>query len=373
MATRRKKTSDEDAIEGIPQLEDDEQIVVETSNKRTIRKERAPRLDPDPKEIIDVDDDENDDDEFLNLEDESPAYSESSIAALIFSDDGDERQLQNQFCTVAIRRNPDGMNDRFSIPCNSVMRLPRLQNVEITADQADIEDRVRAEYGGGHYFFQIHYANRLASSWKSTLADLPAAAAADKLLASAAIPSPDPATPAANPFDQFLDALAKQKQMKDLLFGDEQKRMESEIKTLREQLEARREQQPASQSDLSLLLSAIKDNNNPTVIEFARDYLFRDEGEGKFGVWDFAKMVWENKHELAPVVSMLFGGSLPGQQQRPAGIESILAAAPPSPSPASLPPVESVGSGFRRKEIAPDLKAEPAQKKKAAEPGKVKE
>ena len=166
---RRKNNPDTETKDAIPELDDDEQIVVENSNRRTIRKERVPQ--PAAETIIDVEDD--DQDEIADRQ----RFSETSLAALEYSDD---LEFENQFWNVTVRRNPDAMNDRFVNPNHSVLTVPPMRHIELTAERSDIEEQVRALHGGGHYFFQIQINGRLGKSWKVTLADTPEQVAAAK-------------------------------------------------------------------------------------------------------------------------------------------------------------------------------------------------
>src|SRR5690606_26472000 len=117
--------------------------------------------------------------------------------------------LANQFCTIHVRRKPDKMRDQFLTPCTTMLTLPAIQNVELTAERSDIEEIVRQQYGGGHYFFQVRFQNRLSRSWEASLADTPeaiAAARAERLGFKPVAAQPEPATlQQQNPFDQFFE------------------------------------------------------------------------------------------------------------------------------------------------------------------------
>ncbi len=316
---RRKKVLDDaGVIEGIPDLKDDEQLVSEVTTKRTVRKEKTPAIDIEPEEVIEISDE-------TERNDDEPAYSATSLAALIYS--AEDEPLHNQFCTVAVRRNPDGMNDRFLTSCTSVLHLPRLINVELSADKEDIEDRVRSEYGGGHYFFQVHYNNRLASSWKSTLADLPPQLRSSKSEPETNTPPP-PIQEPVNPFDQFFDTLRKQKEMKELLFGDEQKRLELEIERLKTEAAKQPLPTPEPRSEKLILLEHALQAGNPTLQDRLLSHLFPEpEENSSHWIVDLVKTGFEHKEDLAGIAQMVLGGVLP--QPKSHGIEALLRQQPP--------------------------------------------
>src|SRR5690606_10837218 len=208
---RKKVKTNAEIIDSIPELLENEQYVIE--DRTVVRKEKAqqkesePVPEPEPGTLD------------IELEDEEPesepGYSPNSIAAMIYGQG--EEPIENQYCSVAIRRNPDSLNDGFLNPCHAVLTLPPMRNVELSADRSDIEETVRNLHGGGHYFFQIYFNNRLSHSWKVSLADSPqqiaaarAAAAGEPVPAPTPEPSPPPEPPR-DPFDSFLDNLEKQK------------------------------------------------------------------------------------------------------------------------------------------------------------------
>jgi len=159
--------------------------------------------------------------------------------------------------------------------------------------------------------------------------------------------------------------MEKQKQLRDFLFGDEQKRFEKEIEQLRDELREARDQRPppATQSDLALLLSAMKETNSPHLIDFAREYLSPDNKEESFGVWDFAKYVFDNKEQLAPIVGSLFGGAMPMPAGMP-NVQDVLRKQPPAGMPPASPPI----SNFRRRVAPPPDPVEETEKAIDAEP-----
>ncbi len=346
---RRKTTPPpEDAIQGIPELDDDEQFVKETTTKQTVRKERVPTqaAKPEP-EIIDVDDDPDDD------QDDEPHFSETSLAALQFGHDED---MAAEYCNVLVRRNPDSMTDKFVTPNSSLLNMPPLRNVSLGEDRSDIEERVREHFGGGHYFFQIQYRGQIGKSWKASLSDLPASqrqatTAADPYAKpDAPQPMPESPPPAVNPFDQFFETLKKQKEMKDLLFGDEMK----ELDRLRREAAERASQPPGyRQSETLQILEQALKADNPALSEKLLKMAFPEESESGGGHWiaDILRLGFEHKEDLAGIVQMVFGGLAP--QPQAGGIEAMLRQQPPaalaSGTPAAEP--EPPRSNFQRKFI----------------------
>lgn len=345
MAVRKSKNIEPDAIEGIPELKDDEQFVSETHTKRTVRKERAPQ----PEAI----DPEADDEDLVFLDeepdDDRPTYSDTSLAALQFGPDSEEG---SGYFNVLVRRNPDGMNDRFVRPNNAVLTLPALRNVDIATERADIEERIRELFGGGHYFFQIQYRGQIGRSWTSSLSDSPEQIRTGRIglpepqpqpEPTAPIPAPALAAPAANPFDQFFETLAKQKQMKDLLFGDEQKRYEDRIADLERRIEdASRNAGNHRQSETLSIIEKALSAEDKNVAEKLMHLAF-PESQDTGGHWitDVVKIAFEHKEDLAGFASLLFGGLAP--QPKPTNLDALLRSQPPAQITAAAsadPPTE---------------------------------
>lgn len=347
---RRKNNPDTETIDAIPELDDDEQIVVENSNRRTIRKERVPQ--PNAETINDVEDE--DQDEIADRQ----RFSETSLAALEFSDD---LEFENQFCNVTVRRNPDAMNDRFVNPNHSVLTLPPMRNIELTAERSDIEEQVRALHGGGHYFFQIQINGRLGKSWKVTLADTPEQVAASKTPQPAVI---QPPVPVENPLDSFFDTLRKQKEMKDLLFGDDLRRLE-ELEEENQRLREAAAQPPPQAAQLPenlLILEKALGVTNPTIQDRLIDAAFPDDS-GEHWVPATLKTVFEHKEEIAGLLGSLLGGFLPQPKPQPNSIEALLEQQPP----AALNPQPLPTSKFRRRTAQP-TEAENVEPENASEP-----
>ena len=346
--TRKKISTDDTNVDVVAALDSDEEFIVNTTTTKRLSREKKTPPTATPTESVDI----SEDIEEIDAEPVIP-FSPDSLAAMIYTDD-EEPDFANEFCTIAVRRMPDAMGDNFATPCSTVSNLPRLPNVEITAERADVEDRVRREYGGGHYFFQIRTKDGLGRSWKSTLLDLPR-----HLRSEASGPEPEPAVvtvqPAAsvNPFDGLVDVLQKQKQLRELLFGDEEKRMRDELAELRQKLESKRDAEP--QSDLALAVTLLKDAKDPSVVDFIRDAVLPSEdAEPKTTIWDFAKYALDNKEQIAGLLSMVIGGLLPQPAQPPsANVLDVLRAQPPTALPTlgtePEPPTPAGASRFRRK------------------------
>lgn len=347
MARRKTPTAAAAATAGGVYLDDDEQLVEEvTTTKKIGRERRTPPSD----DFITVEPEPPDD---TDDEPASPQFGETSIAAVLFRDD-DEPNYDDQFCTIAVRRNPDSMNDRFATPCTALTNLPPLRNVEITADKMDIEDRVRSQYGGGHYFFQIHFNNRLAASWKSTLSDLPtnqrtAEPAADRSVS-------EPATPAVavDPFDTFLSNLEKQKRLRDLLFGDEQTRLTAEIERLKAEIAKTPAAAAEPKSEKLAMLEMALGLNKPELSDRVLNSIFPAEEEGsRHWLADTLSVVFENKDAIVGVLAGLLGGGTPPANTT--NVMDMMRQQPPSVLPAMPAAAEKPPDVFpRRKAVTPD-------------------
>lgn len=348
---QRKKISTGQNNAAIVELDDDEELVEEVTTTKRIGRERRPKP-AEEKEVVTVEPEPADDEaEEFN----EPEFSDTSLAALIYGD-GDE-PIENQFCNVAVRRNPDSMNDRFLTPCGSTMNLPVLRNIELSAERMDIEERVRHEFGGGHYFFQLHFDNRLRSSWKSTLSDLPEAVARDKQLKAAASQlsaplTPPPAGETVNSIDAFLDNIEKQRRMRDLLFGEDKLRYETRIAAL--EAEAAKPQPPAvPQSETLTILEKALTANSPELADRLLDYAFPTKDDSpRHWVADLIDVGLKNKDALLGIVGPLLG--VAAQPAPQPSIADLMRASPPAglPSVPIEPPSQT--SGFRRRPIEPE-------------------
>lgn len=369
---RKKVSTNENAGSAVADLEENEELVFETT-KRVRRERKTPEpvgdvitVEPEPPDG----DDEDDQDE--------QEFSDTSLAAMIYGE-GDEPPLENQFCTIVIRRNPDSMNDRFLTPNSGVMKLPALRNIELTTDVEDIEQRVRSEYGGGHYFFQLHFGNRLQRSWKSTLSDLPEAIARDKALKAAAsqlpavVASPaPPVPPPVSPIDTFLENSQKLRMLKEELFGEKETEYRTTIEELRTEVRRLAEKSAGPQSpELALVEKALSMNGNSELQNKLIDAAF-PSNEGRSMVAELASVFMENggKELLGGVVKGLLGVGSPAAPP-PNTIEAFMQAHPPVPvgsQAASLP-----ASGFRRNRPVAGTQAPPAAGTQAPLPASVRE
>lgn len=351
----RKKVSNEDSTQNfddnIPDLTDGEKVII--TDQRTIEKKTVPAANQTPRDFVNFDNQIYDDED-----DAPPEYSQNSIAHLI--DNGDD-SLENQFCTVMIRREPDSLTDNFLKPQQSRLSLQPLRNVELTADRSDIEELVRNLHGGGHYYFQIQYNGALSASWKQSLADSPEAlakAAADKVaIETAKHPQTPPQTalpPSANPFAQFFEVLKQQKEMKELLFGEELK----ELEELRRRDNNRQTPTAAPENEKLALLQYAEKMNNAELQNKLLGYVFGESESG--GLLDTAKYVLDNQDKLASLATTVIGtifGAMPTGAAAPTtqDIARMLKgktppAAPPTPPQTAKP--TSTQSNFARKKKA---------------------
>lgn len=331
---RKKVSTGTNNAAAVLELDDDEQLIETVTTTKAIGRQRRPKpaeIEPEP--IIGEIEDDDDDDQDT---DDRPSYSDTSLAALLYGD-GDE-PLESQFCTVMIRRNPDSMNDRFLNPCGSLSNLAPMRNIELTAERMDIEERVRSEYGGGHYFFQLHFDNRLRSSWKATLADDPAAirtAKADAAPQPIASTATAAAAPLADPMDSFIASLKQTAELKSLLFGDTESRMQAEIDRLRAEAEtARNATPPEPLSEEILLWKMAKEMPESEAKNRLLDKLVPvDEAGDRHWIADVAAVVMENKDTILGLVGSLFGGGAAQPAAPQPNVMDMLR----QPAPAALP------------------------------------
>ncbi|MEO5858743.1 MAG: hypothetical protein ABIR33_07325 [Pyrinomonadaceae bacterium] len=349
---RKKTPTNTNAATAAVNLDDDEQLVEEvTTTKRIGREKRKPASE----EVITVDLEDDDDDE----KDDRPEFAENSLAAVLFGDSSES--YDNQFCTIQIRRNPDSMNDRFLTPCGAVTNLPPLRNIELTAEKMDIEERVRSEYGGGHYYFQIYYNGALGRSWKSTLADDPAAVARAKAEKDADRSPGQPPPPAQavpeDPMDSMLNSIVKMKALKDALFGDEEKRLQREIDELKAKADAVPTANPQPQSEQLYILEKALGTQSPALQEKLLDYAFPADSGGHW-IPETVKTIFEHKEEIGGILAGLLGG-FAAKPQSAASFADMMrgqptqnAAVSPQTEPAALPT-----SSFRRRPTQPESPA----------------
>src|SRR6478672_9321153 len=193
----RKKISDTGEISpATVDLGDDEELIVENTTTRRVRKEkRQSEADPEPESpTVDAE---------LILEDDEEGEYTDSIAS--FLDRGEDGDLSDAYCSIIIRREPDGINDRFEKPCSGQASVGTFRGVALKTSRSDIEERVQHTYGGGHYTFQIRTDGRLGRSWTATLMD-PPNGLAQRPAEQPPVIQP-PATSSRDSVDVFLDTL----------------------------------------------------------------------------------------------------------------------------------------------------------------------
>jgi len=347
----RKKISDESfEADAAANLRDDEEIVL--SDVRTIRKNK--RKPPEPI-TVELDDGDLEDAEIVN---DNP-YPIGTVGHRAFGEDGDANAITE--CNILVVRKPDGAGDNFLKPCKSRMSEPPIRNVELTATESEIEEIVRANCGGGHYYLQTQFGNRHGRGWTVSLSDPPDAIAKAKAeqTASATPAAATAAEPPRDPLDSMLDNLTKMKLLRDALFGDERDRLERQIEELKREIENRPTPEPAAPlpENLQILEKALA-TSNPNLQEKLLEYAFPSDS-GSHWIPETLKTIFEHKDEIGGILAGLLGTARPPQ---PSNIDSILRGTPPS----ALPPPAVTQSQFHRKTVPP------AENTEAAEPAEDK-
>ncbi len=350
--------------ENLPDLNDGEKIII--SDVRTIQKQNVPGANSQTvNKIIDLQAETEDE---TDETDDDAEYSDNSLAALMMN--GTDT-IQNEFCSVAVRREPDSMGDSFLEPSASRKALPTLKNIEVTADREDIHERVRNLYGGGHYFFQIYYNGRLSASWKECLGDSPEAKAKAKAELDArnqpqqlqTVQQSQPAQQTVvNPFDQLIDGLKKQKDLKELLFGDEMR----ELDKLRDSKRQTPTGEP--QSELGMILQHADSPNFDKLLE---RFLPGEKTSIVRDIVDGAKEILPLGSEIGSFVGSLWTGisGAAGETTTETDIEQMMRQPPPGQqtqnAPAQPPPPRS--NFQRRKPPANNQPGEKPKREKKAE------
>lgn len=346
--------------ENLPDLNDGEKIII--SDVRTIQKQNVPGANgQNASKIIDLQP-ETEADEGDGDESEQAAFPDDSIAARIFNDND---TIENEFCSVAVRREPDSMGDNFLKPSASRQNLPVLKNIDIFASEEDTYEKVRSLYGGGHYFFQIYYNGRLAKSWKECLGDSPEAIAKAKAEAEAKnqpqqLQGVQPSQPAQqqtviNPFDQLIDGLKKQKDLKELLFGDEMR----ELDKLRDS----KRQTPTgeTQSELGMILQHA---DNPNFDKLLERFLPGEKTSIVRDIVDGAKEILPLGSEIGSFVGSLWTGisGAAGETTTETDIEQMMRQPPPGQQTQNAPAPPPPRSNFQRRK--PPVSNQPGEKPK---------
>jgi len=355
--TRKKISTATNNAAAVIDLDDDEQLVEEVTTIKRTGKQRTPKPAAGPPAepvALDLDDDDLDaDDDAIEAE---PVFSETSLAALIYNDG--EPQAEDRFCSIAIRRNPDNTGDRFAVPCRSQIKLPPMRNVELTAERMDIEELVRNEHGGGHYWFQIHFDGRLRSTWNATLSDPPAGTRAAEAAPAAATPAPA----AADPMDKLLADFRRMKELKELMGGGDDTDLRVQIAELKAEIVKAQATPAEPKTERLLMFEQALSTQSPELQTRLINHLFPpDEGGTRSWIADVAELAVEHADKLpllAQTVGSLLGGLL--------GTATPLAALPPQPQPSitdmmrsqppgELPPsdVPPQPSPFRRRDPSP--------------------
>jgi len=359
---RKKISTGLDNAAAVVDLDDDDEIVKKVTTETVVGRRKRPEPEAIATAMPDFEQDDADAiDADLTDDEDVPEYGENSLAALIYDEDSENR-VDNKFCSVAIRRNPDSMNDKFRNPCGAVTNYPPLRNIELTADRMDIEDKVRAENGGGHYFFQIHLNGRLGPSWKATLSDAPQIAATGSETAAAATqPAAVSLPPPANvdPLDALLANVDKFAKLKEVFGGGdvEKVRLEMQIAELRREIEAAKNAPQERKSErLTLLETAMKEGANSGLQAKILDNLFpSEEKESRHWVAEVLDVALQHKDAILEVAGPLLMSVL-GGGPRPQPMPQF---APPMPPPVAPEPPKV--SGLFAPRVIEEPQDEPAE------------
>lgn len=343
----RKKIIDEESDVALAVgLREDEEL--EVTNKQTIRKNKRAVPKAEPAATL-----ENADDKDFGELIEDDVFEDGTLGSLLNRSEDDE--LRATQCNIIVVRKPDSVGEKFINPCISRMTFPPIRNVELTQSQSEIEELVRAYYGGGHYYLQIQLGNAMQQGWACDLADSPEAVTRAKQ-AQFRADNPEIASPTPPPVNAFEDKIAEmelQERYDKLRFGPERERLrqlEDEARRLREE-NAELKQQNNMSNEMRFLTFA-QSTGNQTLIEKALDNLLDrgDEDGGRHWIADLVKTGLEHKDELATLAQMFLGGA--GPQPQPGGIENILRQPPPAGALAA--PAEPTKSNFKRKNAEPE-------------------
>lgn len=330
-------------------LEEDEQLVEEvTTIKKTGRQRRPKPADDEPITVEPIVDDDDDD----PADDGDLPFSDSSLAAIIYGDDTSD--ASDEFCNVNVRRYPDSMNDNFIVPCTEKTHLPRIANVPLSTDKEDIEARVRSEYGGGHYHFQIFYNGRLGKSWQATFQDTPEHRRRAEFAANPTPVETAPAAPAApvDPMVSLINNLEQTARLRTLLFGDTEKQYKDEIERLRAEAANRPELPPAvPQSETLLILEKALATTSPDVQERLLDYAFPANDSGsRHWIAELADVALKNRDTIGGLLGSLLRGVPAPTATQPSIVDMMR-----GPAPGALPATER--PSVRRKPEPPPVDA----------------
>lgn len=333
---RKNNLQDQSDADAAAKLGEDEEIIL--SDVRTIRKnKRQPPAEPADLNIIDVDD-ENDE---IDADSETE-FPIGTIGFRAFGGDGDPHALTE--CNILVVRKPDGAGDNFLKPCKARLGQPPIRNVDLMTPESEIEEMVRINYGGGHYYLQTQFGNRNGRGWTASLDDPPdalekarrAEQAERQPIAAAAAPDPP-----INHFEQRIKELELERQYDELKFGPERKRLEK-LETELDDLRRKAAEPPAAPKSRELeILEAVATMNKPDLTERVIDSMFPSEdddgGRGKSRHWfaDLVSVAVENKDALFSVLGSLLGGGVPATAPQQPGIDAFLRQQPPAAVPAA--------------------------------------
>lgn len=343
----------------VMQLGDDDQLVEEVTTIKKVGRQKRPTepATPEPDvlegEIVleDVADDFSDD---ADGDGNESGYPEGTLGYRLFYGDGGEAgDNRPTECNVLVWRKADGARDNFRKPAPTRYSESPIRNMELGTPESEIEEIVRTNYGGGHYYLQFQVGNRNRNGWNVTLADPPETAKQPEPVVQYQPPQP---APAIDPQAAFINSLKQAAELRGLLFGDVEAQLRDEIKRLREE----REQLPpaAPKSEKLELLELAFNSSKAGVADRVVDALFPTEDDQPKRHWaaEMFSVAMEHKEEIAaiagPILASFLGGPRPPmpppmyQQPPPQAFEQ---------PPPSLP----TGPLFGRRKSEPEPESEP--------------
>jgi hypothetical protein len=165
----------------------------------------------------------------------------------------------------------------------------------------------------------------------------------------------------------MFEALSRQKQMKDMLFGETEQALKDEIARLKDEIANRPAVPPEPQSERLAILEKALGVQNPTIQQRMLENVFPSD-EGGHWLPETIKTIFEHKEELAGLAGMLLGNLIPRQPTAPAG---NIAALMRSPAPAAIAAETVPVSRLTRKRPEPAPAETPAGNVSDPEPDAI--
>lgn len=350
---RKKNIGEINETDTVANLREDEEIVL--SDVRTIRKNKRQPAAP---LVIDIEPDEEDAE---LIEDDDNLFPVGTVGYRAFGEsDGSEPAVTE--CNILVTRKPDGAGDNFLEPCKGKFSKGPLRSVDLTTPESEIEEMVRLNHGGGHYYLQTQFGNRHGRGWSVSLADSQDAVLAAKTAAAIPAPSaPAPPTAPVDPMAAFITSLRQTAELRGLLFGDTEKQLRDEIARLRDEAANAPPAEPKSEklAMIEFAMAAPKSELADRVL----DGLFPStETPSRHWIAETLSVVLENKDAIAGVIGSLLGGVIPtAAPAQPSTSFADMMRQPPPGELSNIPPAPP--GGFRRNRPEPP----PAE----SEPGAV--